>query len=156
MWAPSLRGPSRRAIDCNQPALAAVVESSLLRCRIATLNAILIEYRFNHGIWRTVVPTRIVIEVKLDRNNRAGTNIRASPTTGGRQELRTNPEVRVFHLGILAQRTRLDCVRFDFAQSVGPGSAEQRENAAPRPGHEAYSSKNLPEAMRGRFVTGQL
>ena len=28
--------------------------------------------------------------------------------------------------------------------------------AAPRPGHDAYPSRNRPEAMRGMWVTGQL
>ncbi len=65
MGALSLRGPSRGTIDSNQASLAAIVENSLLWCRIAILDAILVKHVLHDGIRWAVVPSRIMIEVEF-------------------------------------------------------------------------------------------
>jgi hypothetical protein len=98
----SLRGQSRSATNRNQVGLAAIVENSFLWCLFATLDGVLIEHVFRYGIRGTVVPSRIVIEVKSDRSDRANADIRASPAASLREELNSDFEIRVFHQNMLA------------------------------------------------------
>jgi hypothetical protein len=98
----SLRGLSRSATDGNQTGLAAVVENSLLWCRVEILDAVFVEHVLHHGIRRAVVPGGIVIEVQSDRRNRTRADIGASPAAGGGQEFDSDLEIRMFHQGILA------------------------------------------------------
>src|SRR5712671_2406931 len=97
----SSRGLSRDATDGNQAGLAAVVENSLLRRRVAILHAVFVKHVLHHGIRRAVVPGRIVIEVQSDRRNRARADIGTSPAAGGGQEFDSDLEIRMFHQGIL-------------------------------------------------------
>jgi hypothetical protein len=98
----SLRGPSRGAIDGNQAGLAAIVENSLLRCRFAILDAILVKHVLHDGIRWAVVPSRIMIEVESDCCDGTSADIRASPAASLSQELNSDFEIRVFHQNILA------------------------------------------------------
>src|SRR5260370_4417393 len=78
----SARGASRSARDCNQAGLAAIVENSLLRCRFAILDAVFVKHAFDDRIGRSVVPSRIMIEVESDSRDRASADIPASPPAG--------------------------------------------------------------------------
>ena len=101
-WVLFFRGPSRRPIDYNQSGATALVESSLLRRRIAILDAVFVKNVFHQGIRWPIIPSWIVIEVQSDRRNCASANIGASPAAGGGEEFHSDFEIRVFHLGILA------------------------------------------------------
>ena len=64
MGALSSSGVSRSARDYNQAGLAAIVEDSVLRCRIAILNSALVKRMFHDGIGRAATPKPIVVEVE--------------------------------------------------------------------------------------------
>jgi len=70
---------SRRAIDRDQAGFAAVIEISRLRCRIAILDAVLVEDVFHDGIGRAIIPSRVVIKAESDCSDRTRANIRAPP-----------------------------------------------------------------------------
>src|SRR5260370_12398202 len=81
-----LRRLSRSATDGDQAALAAVVERSLLRCRVAILDAVFVKHVLHHGIGRAVIPSRIMVKVESDRGDRASADIGASPAASGGPE----------------------------------------------------------------------
>ena len=102
-WGLSRYGDRREARSTiNQAGFAAVVENSLLRRRIAIFHPVLIKHVIHHRIRRTVIPSRIVIEVESDRRDRASADIRTLPTAGRGQEFNSDFEIRVFHQSILA------------------------------------------------------
>jgi hypothetical protein len=72
---------------------ATIIEGALPRGGIAILQPILVKYRFRDGVWRTVVPTRIVIKIKLDRDNCSSPDIGAPPAAAPSQEFSSDFEI---------------------------------------------------------------
>ena len=137
MWAFSLGGRSRSATNRNQAGPAAIVENSIFRCRFATLDAILVKHVFKYGIGRTVIPSRIVIEVQSDRSDRARADICTSPTTGLREKLKSNLKIRVFHSGTLVCKA---CAR-SLVEEPPPSPPPQAGEGA---GCDAREHSHLP------------
>ena len=65
---------------------ATIIEGALPRGTIAILHPILVKYRFRDKVRWPVVQSRIVIKIKLDRDNRSRPDIGAPPAATPSQE----------------------------------------------------------------------
>jgi hypothetical protein len=81
---------------------AAIIEGAFPRGGVAILHPVFVKYRLRDGVRWPVVPTRIVIKIKLDRDNCSGPDIGAPPAAAPGQEFSSDFEGRVFHLGNIA------------------------------------------------------
>jgi hypothetical protein len=71
---------------------ATVVEGALPRGGIAILHPILVKYGFRDGVRRPIVPTLVVIKIKLDRYNCPSPDIGAPPAAASSQEFSSDFE----------------------------------------------------------------
>ncbi|HXO72666.1 MAG TPA: hypothetical protein VN838_27205 [Bradyrhizobium sp.] len=71
---------------------ATIIESALPRGGIATLHPIFVKYGFRNGVWWPVVPTRIVIEINLDRDDGSSSDIGTPPAAAPSQEFSSDLE----------------------------------------------------------------
>jgi hypothetical protein len=93
VFGPMQPSKSTNSRDRDKTGFTAIVKSSLPRSQVAGFDTILIKDRLRDGIGRTVVPSRIVIKIELDRRDRASANVRTSPAAGSRQEFNSNFEI---------------------------------------------------------------
>jgi hypothetical protein len=72
---------------------ATIIESALPRGGIAILHPIFVKYRFGDGVRWPIVPTRVVIKIKLDCDNRSSSDIGAPPAAAPGQEFSSDFEI---------------------------------------------------------------
>jgi hypothetical protein len=72
---------------------ATIIEGALARDGVAILHPILVKYRFRNSVRWPVVPTRIVIKIKLDRDNCSSPDIGAPPTAAPSQKFSSDFEL---------------------------------------------------------------
>lgn len=81
------------SLNGYEPATSTVVIGPHFGSLRATFNRIFVENVFGNRIWGSVVPRRIVIEIKLDSRDRSPANVGATPTACGSQEFQTNLKI---------------------------------------------------------------
>jgi hypothetical protein len=72
---------------------ATVIEGALPRGGVAILHPVLVKYGFRDGVRWPIVPTLVVIKIKLDRDNCPSPDIGASPATAPSQEFSSDFEL---------------------------------------------------------------
>src|SRR5438477_12288554 len=102
-----------------------VIGTTPLRSWRKPLKVVLVKNRFQNGVRRTVVPTLVMILIKLDRRDGALADIRAAPSPCFSEKLRSDFEIRMLH----ALRHEVDA--FELRNSHSRCSLLQEQNPSP-------------------------